>query len=144
MHKEKPDHHDAELLLKVYDLRREPLMRQSRDAINQKFWPKSYEDVLALTRPDNPLNAAYRQATTYWELVYSMVKHGIVNPAFFLESNSEGLFLFAKLAPYVEQLRKDTSPLVFRNAEWVATQCPEGKALFETISARVKKIAATK
>jgi hypothetical protein len=41
MSKTAPDHHDAELVLKVYDLRREPVMRESRDAINRDFWPRN-------------------------------------------------------------------------------------------------------
>lgn len=142
--KERPDHHDAELVIKVYELRREAVMRQSRDLLNQKFWPKSYADVQALTKPDNPMNAAYRQVGAYWELVYGMVKHGIVHAGYFLESNGEGLFLFAKLEPYLAELRKDTSPNALRNTEWVTSECPEGRQMFETIRARVQKIAASR
>jgi hypothetical protein len=144
MSKERPDHHDAELAIRVYELRREETLRRSRDLLNQKFWPKSYEDVLALTKSDNPMNQAYRQVGTYWELVYGMVKHGVVHPGYFLETNGEGFFLLAKVVPYLEQLRKDVSALAFRNAEWVAKECPEGQRLFETISARVKKLAESR
>ena len=66
-------------------------MRESRAAINQKFWPKSYDDVLALTKADHPLNAAYRQVGSFWEMVYGFARHGIVHPDFWLESNGEGL-----------------------------------------------------
>jgi hypothetical protein len=142
--KERPDHHDAELAIRVYELRREDTLRQSRDLLNQKFWPKGYDDVLALTKSDNPMNRAYRQVGTYWELVYGMVRHGIVHPGYFLETNGEGFFLLAKVLPYLEQLRKDVSVLAFRNAEWVAKQCPEGQQLYETISARVKKLAESR
>ena len=142
---EKPDHHDAELALKVYELRREPVMRQSRDAIFTQFWPKSYEDVIAVAKREHPLNGAFRQAGTYWEMVYGMVKHGIVHPGYFLETNGEGLFLFAKVQPYLDRYRKEmSSPYAFQNAEWVATQCPDGRRLYEVISARVRKLAETK
>lgn len=142
---EKPDHHDAELVLKVYELRREAVMRESRDALTRQFWPKSYEDFAALTKPDHPMNAALRQVGTYWEMVYGMVKHGIVHPGYFLESNGEGLFLFAKLAPYLERYRKEAvSPNAFRSTEWVATECPEGRRLFEVVGARVRKIAESR
>lgn len=144
MGKDRPDHHDAELALKVYDLRRESVMRESRNAINGKFWPKTYEDAIAVTKGDHPQNAAFRQVATYWEMVYGMVKWGVVHPGYFLESNGEGLLLFAKVAPYVERLRKDYSPSYFRNAEWVATESPEGKRLFEVYAARVKKILESK
>jgi hypothetical protein len=140
MTKEKPDHHDAELMLQVYDLRREPVLRQAREALRTDFWPKRVEDAVAVTKGDHPLNTAYRQVGTYWEMVYGMIRHGIVHPGYFLETNGEGLFLFAKVASYVEEMRRHTTPLVFRNTEWVATECPEGRQLFEVFRARVKKL----
>ena len=54
MRKETPDHHDADLLIKVYDLRREASMRQSRQAILREFWPKTWDDVQAVLKPDTP------------------------------------------------------------------------------------------
>ncbi len=144
MAKTTPDHHDAELLIQVYDLRREAVMRQSRQAIQREFWPKAWDDVLAVTRPDHPLNAAYRQTGTYWEMVYSFARHGIVHPAFWLENNGEGLFLFAKIEPFLDKVREAGNPAAFRNAQWVAHDCPEGRALYERIKARVAKMAAAR
>lgn len=143
MSKDKPDYNDAELIWKVYDLRREPVMRQSRDAINFKFWPKTYEDFIAVTKPDHPLNAAFRQTSSYWEMVYGMANHGIVNADYLIENNGEGLFLFAKIAPFIERFRAEGSVTAFKNAEWIATQCPEGRKRFEMISTRVKKLSET-
>jgi hypothetical protein len=144
MPKTTPDHHDAELLIQVYDLRREAVMRQSRQAIQREFWPRTWDDVQAVTKPDHPLNAGYRQTGTYWEMVYSFVRHGIVHPAFWLENNGEGLFLFAKIEPYLAQVREAGNPAAFRNAEWVARECPDGRALYERIKARVAKMAAAR
>ena len=126
MSKEKPDHHDAELVLKVYDLRREAVLRESRAVINGSFWPKSYDDVLAVTKGEHPLNAPFRQIGTYWEMVYGIARHGIVHPEYFLESNGEGMFLFAKVEPWLEDYRREVSPLAFRNAEWVAKNTDGG------------------
>lgn len=144
MAKEVPDHHDAELLLKVYDLRREEVMRSSRNAINREFWPKTYEDLLAVTKAEHPLNAAFRQTSTYWEMVYNLVRHGIVHGEFFMETSGEGLFLFARVAPYLERFRKDFQPFAFRNAEWVSRETEAGRRLFEMFSARVKKTLETR
>lgn len=141
---EKPDHHDAELVLRVYEQRREPVMRESRAAINQKFWPGSYEDVQAMLKGDHPLNAAYRQVNTYWEMVYGMVKHRIVHPEYFMESNGEGLFLFARMEPYVEALRREVAPFVYLNAEWVARETQRGRAQLEVFRARVRKMLESK
>ena len=142
MAKSTPDHHDAELILKLYDLRRESVMRDSRNAINAKFWPKSYEDFIALTKPDHPQNAAFRQTSSYWEMVYGMARHGIVHGDYLIENNGEGLFLYAKIQPYLERFRKEqASPTAFQNAEWISKNTEEGKRRFETIQNRVKKMA---
>ena len=141
MSKDKPDYQDADLALRVYEMRREPVMRESRNAINGQFWPKNYEEVLAVTKFEHPLNAAWRQTVTFWEMVYGLVKHGIVNPDFFLESNGEGMFLFAKVHPHLESYRKDISPTAFGNADWVARETATGRRMFELISGRVKKMA---
>jgi hypothetical protein len=141
MAKDQADHHDADIVLRLYDLRRETVMRESRDAINSEFWPRSFDDVLAVTKRDHHLNRPFRQVSTFWEMAYGIVKHGIVNADYFLESNGEGFFLFAKIAPFLEAYRREVSPAAFRNAEWVATQCPPGRALFENIQARVRKQA---
>ncbi len=134
-----PDHHDAELALHVYELRREAVMRESRGAINQKFWPKGYEDVQAILKGDHPLNPAYRQVNTYWEMVYGMVKHRVVHAEFFMESNGEGLFLFARMEPHLEALRRDVSPIAYQNAEWVSRETSRGKLQVELFRARVRK-----
>jgi hypothetical protein len=139
-----PDHHDAELLIQVYDLRREAVLRASRQAIQRDFWPKSWADVEAVTKPEHPLNAPYRQTGTYWEMVYSIVRYGIVHPAFWLENNGEGLFLFAKVEPYLRQIRESGNPASFKNAEWVALECAEGRPVYERIKARVAKMAAAR
>ena len=144
MSKEMPDHHDAELVFRAYDLRRESVMRESRAAINKNFWPKTYADVQAVMKADHPLNAAWRQTSTFWEMVYGVVKHGIVNADYFLESNGEGMFLFARLAPFLEELRRDGSPAAFQNAEWVSKETNTGRRLFAMFSARVKKALETK
>ncbi|HQR45405.1 MAG TPA: hypothetical protein PK598_05225 [Thermoanaerobaculia bacterium] len=138
------DHHDAELAFRAYDLRRESVMREARAAINQKFWPKSYDEVAAVLKGDHPLNAPFRQVSTYWEMVYGVVKHGIVNPDYFMESSGEGLFLFARVAPHLEQLRRDSSPTAFQNAEWVATQTAVGRRVFGMFRERVEKALAAK
>jgi hypothetical protein len=144
MPKGTPDHHDAELAIRAYELRREPVMRESRAAINQKFWPKTFEDVLAVVKPDHPLNAAYRQVGSYWEMVYGFAKHGIVHPDFWLESNGEGMFVFAKVAPFLDRIRAELSPIAFRNAEWIARESHEGQRLFGMFSERVQKALASK
>ena len=128
MSKERPDAEDANLVIKLYDLRREAVMRKSRDAIFG-FNPKSAEEAIAVTKPDHPLNTAYRQVGSYWEMAYAMARHGIVHAEYFMENLGEGLILFVKMEPFLARFRQEVSPLAFQNAEWVATQTDRGRTV---------------
>ena len=139
MAKGTPDYQDADLVLRVYEMRREVVMRSSRDAINGKFWPANYDEAKAIIAATHEFNAAYRQMGTYWEMVYGLVKHGIVNAEYFMETNGEGLLLYAKMEPYVEQLRKEFNPYVFLNAEWAGRETQRGRGQLEVFRGRVKK-----
>lgn len=114
----KPDHRDATLVLRLYDLRREPVMRESRAKI-VAWLPKSYEEFLAATQPTDPMNQAFRQVSTYWEMAYGFARHGIVNADLLAENGVEGLLLFTKVEPYLERFRADVSPTAFQNASWL-------------------------
>lgn len=138
--KEHPDHHDADIVLRVYELRREAVMRDSRHAVNTKFWPRSFEEVQAVMKLDHPLNAAFRQVTTYWEMVYGMARHGVVHAEFLLESNGEGLLLLARMKPFLQPYREATSPRSLQNAEWIATNTELGRTLMTMFEARVAKV----
>jgi hypothetical protein len=138
-----PDHHDAELVLKLYELRRETVMRQSRDTM-MKFLPKTWEELIAVLRPDHPSNAAWRQVSSYFEMAWSMGRHGIVNPDYLIENTGEGLFLFAKVRPHLERFRHEFSPLAFQNAEWLLENSSEARKRFELIQARVQKMMDAK
>jgi hypothetical protein len=72
-------------------------------------------------------------------MVYGLVKHGIVDAEYFMETNGEGLLLYAKMEPYVEQMRKDVNPYVFRNTEFAARETERGRGLLEVFRGRVKK-----
>ncbi|HEY0928841.1 MAG TPA: hypothetical protein VGE27_02885 [Gemmatimonas sp.] len=143
--KDFPDHHDAELVLKLYELRREAVMRDSRSQVITKFLPTSFEDVVAITKADHPLNAAFRQVSTYWEMTYAMAKHGVIHTDFMLESNGEGLLLFSRIEPWLEEYRTQVNANGFRNAEWVATNSEMGRAIAERFRKRMQaQLAAAK
>lgn len=118
MAKNKPSHADAELILKLYDLRREPVMRESRKTI-ASWSPRSFADVVAITKLEDPRNAAWRQVSSYFEMAYGFARHGIVPADFLAENASEGLLLYAKIEPHLKAFRKELSPTAFQNAEWL-------------------------
>jgi hypothetical protein len=144
MIKDSPDHHDAELVLRLYDLRREGTMRDSRRYLAAEFWPRSADELLAVTKPDHPGNTAFRQVIGYWEMAYSLARHGIVNPDYLAETSGEGLFVFAKVQPWLAELRAAGSPKTLRNTEWISTQCEEGRERFAYFRQRVEKALAAR
>jgi hypothetical protein len=77
-------------------------------------------------------------------MVYSFARHGIANADFLLETNGEGLLLFARVEPYLAAIRAATNPRAFKSAEWVAKETEMGKALMTTFRARVAKMLAGK
>jgi hypothetical protein len=141
--KDFPDHHDAELVLRAYDLRREPVLREARRVLAQEFWPHSLEDLLAVAKWEHPMNAYFRQVAGYWELVYGMARHGIVHAEYLVDaSGGEGLVLLAKVLPFLEEFRKSGSPRFLQNTEWAATNTETGRTLFAALEPRVRLLAA--
>jgi hypothetical protein len=128
MTKTGPDHHDADLILKIYDLRRESVMRTMRSKIFAEYNPQTYDEFMAVAMDfENPLNVALRQTGSYWEMVYGFARHGVIDPEFLVENNGEGLFLYMRVKPFLERWREEMSPTAWQNAEWVATQTDTGR-----------------
>ena len=138
MRKDYPDHHDAELVLKLYELRREPVMRDARKAMLNDFWPATWDELAVITRLDHPLNSAYRQVSTYWEMAFNMARHGILQADYLADHSGEGFWLYAKVLPWIGRLR-ESNPRAFRNAEWLVANSDTARTLFESIRARAEK-----
>ncbi|HEX9565643.1 MAG TPA: hypothetical protein VF981_16810 [Gemmatimonadaceae bacterium] len=142
--KEFPDQHDATLVLQLYDLRRESVLRESRSAVHSKYRPTGLDEAIAVLKQDHPLNAAFRQVAGYWEMVYGLFKWGILHPDFAIESCGEGMVLFAKVEPWLAEIRAQKTGVQFVNAEWVATQTDAGKRLMERLRPRYAPPAAAR
>ena len=100
--------HDAQVLMQLYDLRRDPVMRTARKFMITEFWPQNYEEFKAvLTGYGTEQNAWLRQVLTYWDMAAAMVLHGAIHEGLFIDANSEPFFLYAKFGPFLPQARKD-------------------------------------
>jgi hypothetical protein len=132
---------DAELILKLYDLRREAEMRKARDWWVVKFWPQTADDFVKVasalgTQENNWL----RQVGGYWDMAAALVLHGTIHPELFLEGGVSGemFFLYAKMQPILKDVReKMQSPGLFSNVEKVIMQSEAGRERLKTVSARV-------
>jgi hypothetical protein len=133
---------DAELILKLYDFRRETAMRQARIDVFTKFVPKSYDEFIAVTKGDHPVNTAYRMVSSYWEMAAGLVKHGALHLDLFAENCGEGLFMFGKAQPHLDRLRKEVSPTSFVNMEWVVTHSKEAARRLEVVKKRLAGMTA--
>jgi hypothetical protein len=112
---------DAELILKLYDLRREAELRKARNWW-LGFWPNSADDILKIATVGSQENAWMRQVGGYWEMAASFVLHGTLSRELFLEGSFSGemFFVFAKIEPYLKEMReKMQNPKIFGNVEKV-------------------------
>ena len=132
---------DADLILKLYDLRREAVMRQARSDMFARFVPKSYDEFASVTKAEHPLNTAYRMVSSYWEMAGGLVKHGALHLDLFAENCGEGLFMFAKAQPHLSKLREG-APTAYRNMEWVVSHSKEARQRLEVVKKRLEKMAA--
>ena len=133
---------DAELILKLYDLRREPEMRKARNWWLMTFWPQSAEDFMKVANaPGTPENNWLRQVLGYWEMSASLVLHGAANADLFLETSFSGemYFIYAKMQPILADLRKKMdSPKMFGNIEKVLTRSKDARDRLKAFQKRVE------
>jgi hypothetical protein len=106
----------ADLIMKLYDLRREPTMREARNWF-VSFFPESVDDIMK-AMIDPATSAYYRMSITYWDMAASFVNRGAIDEDMFFDSNGECIIYFAKVQPYLEQLRVNmANPKYLANLE---------------------------
>jgi hypothetical protein len=111
---------DAEIILKLYELRTEPLMRQARAWMTGEFWPNTAEEFFAVAQnPADNHNAFFRQVITYWEMAAAMVLHGAVSAELFVDCNAEGFFLLGKFAHILDEIREKMPTFLNKTSELV-------------------------
>jgi len=133
------DPENAQLLLQIYDLRREARLRRAREWMMENFWAENMAEFTAICPPGSDENAFYRQVTTYWEMVAAIVNRGMLDEDLFFESTTEALLVWLRVKNVTLEFRNARkNPLILRNLEtlaekhekWLATRAPE--ALGET------------
>jgi hypothetical protein len=139
---------DAELILKLYDLRREPELRKARSWW-LGFWPESADDVMKIAASlGSQENNWLRQVGGYWEMAASFVIHGTLNREMFLEGSVSGemFVIFSKIEPFLKELREKTNnPKMFGNVEKVimtSTGGPERLKQTQERLANLRRAAA--
>lgn len=131
-------HHDAELILKLYDLRREKTMRDARNWFFQ-FNPKGKEDFIDVLTSDK--SGLYRMVISYWDMACSFVNNGALDAQMFNDANGEHLFVYAKLEPFLPALREEMgNPNLLAHLEKVVKECPDYETKIANIRTRMAKL----
>ncbi len=132
---------DAEIILKLYELRRDPEMRKARDTLFASFWPESVEEMLTVSRAyGTDLNRYLRQVFTYWDMACSLVLCGALNEELFFNCNHEMYPLFAKVHRFVNEFRDATgSPEAFLNMEKVIMNTPQSRERLAKVEERLAR-----
>lgn len=134
---------DAELILKLYELRREPLMRKARDFVNGSVWPQSADEIVQLFQAfGTEQNAYMRQVTSYWDMAASLVIRGAVHEQLFLDSAGEMVFVYAKLHPFLAEIRERLqTPEFLSNIERLLNRSETGQTKLTRTLERIKIIS---
>ena len=140
----RPTFDDVKLILQLYEMRREPRLREARQWFGASFKARTLQDMAALCPPGSEQNASYRMVTTYWEMVASFLTSGVLNADLFFQSGRELLFVWERVRDLVPAIRDQYNhPLELKNLEttaaayieWWNTHAP---GAYEAFSRRVR------
>lgn len=133
-------HEDANLILKLYDLRREAVMREAR-AWFFTFNPENVQDFVDIMIGDK--SAYYRMVISYWDMAASFVHHGAIDEQMFNDTNGEHLFVYSKLEPFLPELRAMLgTPQFMQNLEKLVKRMPDADERIASLRARMKQFMA--
>lgn len=133
---------DAQIVMQMYDFRREAEMRKARKWFGG--WnPQSFDEITKLSMAfDSQENAWLRQVLTYWENAASLVLHGAVHKGLFMDWGGEMLFVYVKLKPWMKQIREfNNMPEWMSKVETVCNSTPELRKRIAWMEDRFKKVA---
>jgi len=132
---------DADLILKLYDLRREATMREARNWFFT-FNPTTANEYFEAMFGDH--SGHLRMVVSYWDMAASLVNNGAIDEQMFNDANGEHLFVFAKIEPILEDMRKAmNAPEALGHFEKLIRRIPENEEKLAAIRERIKMIEAT-
>lgn len=131
----------ANLILRLYELRREEVMRKARSWFVMEFHPGSAEDISAAAMGEH--SAYYRMVTSYWDMAASLVVNGAINEQMFNDANGEHVAVYSKIAPFITEVRElSDRPTYMQQLEKIVMNMPDAAARMTSIREMLKKIAA--
>jgi hypothetical protein len=135
---------DAATILKLYELRQEPVMRKARAWMTGEFWPSSAEEIrVVIADFGSERNCWFRQVTSYWEMAAALVNHGVLAAELFVDSNPEPFFIAAKFWPYLQEIRTQ-SPRFLVQIEKLLERSAAARQKLEAMQASTRKRMAAR
>jgi hypothetical protein len=132
---------DAQLILQLYDLRREAEMRKARKYCDNEFWPENYQEFHAILMAwDTQEHTWLHQVLAYWDMAASLVLRGALNPDLFADNSHQMYFLYAKLKPFLQPARKEMeAPEYLANISKLVESTAESRERLRRCEAMVAK-----
>jgi hypothetical protein len=132
-------HEDADLILKLYDLRRETVMREARNWLFT-FNPTSVQDVIETMMGEH--SGHFRMVISYWDMACAMVTNGAIDEELFNQTNGEHVFVYMKIEPVLQDLRGMFDNQEFlKNLETVVKRIPDIEKKLPAMRERMAKFA---
>jgi hypothetical protein len=133
----------ANLILKLYELRRDEVMRKARNWFVGEFHPGSPQDVSDAATGEN--SAYYRMVTSYWDMACSFVTNGAIDEKMFNDANGEHLAVFSKVEPFLAELRQTyNNPTALQHLETVVMNIPEARERMTRFREMIKQVMAAR
>lgn len=131
---------EAELILKLYDLRREPVMRQARDWFAMEFYPENAADFKNTMFSEH--SGHLRMVMSYWDMAAALVHHQAISQEMFTDTNGEYFMVFSRLEPMLGELRQMLGPMFLSNLERLVDSVPKGRERSAMVRERMKGMRA--
>lgn len=144
-------HEQANLMLTLYDLRREPRLRQAREWFGGQFQAATPEEMISKYPPGSAENLHIRMTLGYWDMAASIVNRGLIDDEFFFETNGEVWAVWDRIRPVVPAWRAWLkNPTVFANLEalgkrfeaWREKKAPGSTEAMRQVMAQMQKAVA--
>jgi hypothetical protein len=134
----------ADLIMKLYDLRREERMREARNWYVVSFFPNSAQDIVS-TLVAAETSAYFRMVTSYWDMAASFVNRGAIDEEMFHDSAGECLVVFAKVEPYIDEVRAIVgNARMMENLETLIMRMPDAKTILAERREMIKRMMAAR
>ena len=103
---DKPTHEQAQLHLQVYDLRREPRLRQARDWFQQNYRAETLDEAMKIAAPGTETSTFMGMVMGYWEQACALLNYGLLHEDLFFETSGEFFGVWEQLKTVVPQFRE--------------------------------------